>query len=46
VTFFLVLSDAVLSKKWKYVRDKFSVEFGKIKPPRSGDPGGRYYEPK
>jgi hypothetical protein len=36
----------VLSKKWKYLGDQFSVEFGKIKPPRSGDPGGESYEPK
>ena len=43
---FFVLADAVLRKKWKYVRDQFSVEFGKIKPPRSGDPGGESYEPK
>ena len=43
---FFVLSDAVLCKKWKYLRDQFSVEFGKIKPPRSGDPGGESYEPK
>ena len=43
---FFVLSDAVLRKKWKYLRDQFSVEFGKIKPPRSGDPGGESYEPK
>ena len=26
--------------------DQFSVEIGKIKPPRSGDPGGESYEPK
>ena len=44
--FFLVLSDAVLRKKWKYLRDQFSVEFGKIKPPLSSDPGGESYEPK
>jgi len=36
----------VLRKKWKYLRDQFSVEFGKIKPPRSGDPGCKSYEPK
>jgi len=36
----------VLRKKWKYLRDQFSVEFGKIKPPHSGDPGGESYEPK
>jgi len=46
VRLFFVLSDAVLRKKWKYLRDQFSVEFGKIKPPRSGDPGGESYEPK
>jgi hypothetical protein len=28
------------------MRDQFSVEFGKIKPPRSGDSGGEPYEPK
>jgi hypothetical protein len=43
---FIVLSDTVLSKKWKYLRDQFSVEFGKIKPPRSGYPEGESYEPK
>jgi hypothetical protein len=37
---------AVLRKKWMYLRDQFTVEFGKIKPPRSGDPGGESYEPK
>jgi hypothetical protein len=36
----------VLPKKWKYLRDQFSVEFEKIKPPRSGDPGGESYELK
>jgi hypothetical protein len=36
----------VLRKKWKYLRDQFSVEFGKIKLPRSGDPGGESYELK
>jgi len=36
----------VLRKKWKYLRDQFSVEFGKIKPPRSGDPAGESYGPK
>jgi len=36
----------VLRKKWKYLRDQFIVEFGKIKPPRSGDSGGESYEPK
>jgi hypothetical protein len=36
----------VLRKKWKYLRYQFSVEFGKIKPPRSGDTGGESYEPK
>jgi hypothetical protein len=36
----------VLRKKLKYLRDQFSVEFGKITPPRSGDPGGESYEPK
>jgi hypothetical protein len=46
VRFFLVISDAVLHKKWKYLRDQFSVKFGKIKPPRSGDPGCESYEPK
>jgi hypothetical protein len=46
VRFFFVLSDAVLRKKWKYLRDQFSVEYGKIKPPRSGDPGGESYELK
>ena len=43
---FLVLSDAVLCKKLKYLRDQFSVKFGKIKLPHSGDPGGESYEPK
>ena len=28
------------------MRDQFSVEFGKIKLPHSGDPGGESYEPK
>lgn len=28
---------AVLRKKWKYLRDQFSVECSKIKTPRSGD---------
>jgi hypothetical protein len=28
------------------LRDQFSVEFGKIKPLRSGDPGCESYEPK
>ena len=36
----------MLRKKWKYLRDQFSVEFGKIKPPRSGDPAGESYGPK
>ena len=36
----------MLRKKWKYLRDQFSVEFGKIKPPRSGDPAGESYESK
>ena len=36
----------MLCKKWKYLRDQLSVEFGKIKPPRSGDPGGKSYKPK
>ena len=36
----------MLRKKWKYLRDQFSVEIGKIKPPRSGDPGGESCEPK
>ena len=36
----------MLRKKWKYLRDQFSVEIGKIKPPGSGDPGGESYEPK
>ncbi|XP_050311195.1 uncharacterized protein LOC126746843 [Anthonomus grandis grandis] len=26
-----------LRKKWKYIRDQFSVELGKFPPPRSGD---------
>ena len=38
--------DAVLRNKWKYLRDQFNVEFGKIKPPCSGDPGGKSYEKK
>jgi len=46
VRFFFVLSDAVLRKKWKYLREQFSVEFGKIEPPHSGDPGGESYELK
>jgi hypothetical protein len=41
-----VLSDAVLRKKWSYLSKKFIVEYRKIKPPRSGDPGGETYEPK
>jgi len=36
----------VRRKKWKYLRDQFSVDFGKIKPPRPGDPGGESYETK
>lgn len=28
------------------MRDQFAVELGKIKPTRSGDPGGITYEPK
>ena len=36
----------MLRKKWKYLRDQFSVEFGKMKPPRSGDPAGESYESK
>jgi len=46
VRYFLVLSDAVLRKKWKYLRDQFCVEFGKSQPPHSGDTGGESYEPK
>ena len=36
----------MLRKKWKYLRDQFSVKFGKIKSPHSGDLGGESYEPK
>jgi hypothetical protein len=46
VRYFLVLSDAVLRKKWKYLRDQFCVEFGKSNSPHSGDSGGEFYEPK
>jgi hypothetical protein len=46
VRYFLVLPDAVLRKKWKYLRDQFCVEFGKSKSPHSGDAGGESYEPK
>lgn len=42
----LFFSDGVLRKKWKYLRDQFTVELGKITPSRSGDPAGATYEPK
>ncbi|KAG5900584.1 hypothetical protein JTB14_022887, partial [Gonioctena quinquepunctata] len=35
-----------LRKKWKYLRDQFSVELGKAKPPRSGDPADESNIPK
>ncbi|RZF32545.1 hypothetical protein LSTR_LSTR011324 [Laodelphax striatellus] len=38
-------ADAELRKKWKYLRDQFAVELGKIKPSCSGDPGSTY-EPR
>lgn len=33
----LVFTEAVVKKKWKYLRDQFAVELGKYPPPRSGD---------
>nr|CAD7417096.1 unnamed protein product [Timema poppensis] len=30
----------VLRKKWKYLRDQFTIEMGKFPPCRSGDPNG------
>lgn len=41
-----MISDEVARKKWKYLRDQFSVELGKITVPRSGDAEGESYEPK
>lgn len=41
-----MVSGAVLRKKWKYLRDQFSVECSKIKPPRSGDAAETATEPK
>lgn len=42
----MLFSDGVIRKKWKYLRDQFTVELGKITPSRSGDPAGATYEPK
>ena len=38
ISFLLLLSFSVdvLKKKWKYLRDQFAVEFGKVQPLRSG----------
>lgn len=36
-----LFSDGVLRKKWKYLRDQFAVEVGKLPYPRSGDSGER-----
>lgn len=33
------LSENILRKKWKYLRDQFAVEVGKIPPSHSGDAG-------
>lgn len=35
-----------LRKKWKYLRDQFAVELGKMPPPHSGDEGIDFYRPK
>ncbi|CAH1986672.1 unnamed protein product [Acanthoscelides obtectus] len=35
-----------LRKKWKYLRDQFATEYGKIPAPRSGDEASTSYEPK
>lgn len=35
-----LVSENKLKKKWKYLRDQFSVELGKLPPPRSGDAAG------
>ena len=32
-----MLSEALLKKKWKYLRDQFAVEWGKLPQTRSGD---------
>jgi len=34
-------TENILKKKWKYLRDQFSVELGKIPPSRSGDSGAQ-----
>ncbi|KAF5272482.1 hypothetical protein FQR65_LT17392 [Abscondita terminalis] len=36
------IEETVLRKKWKYLRDQFSVEFGKVPKTRSGDPAPNY----
>lgn len=36
----------MLRRKWKYLRDQFSVEYSKIKTPRSGDAAETATEPK
>lgn len=35
--YLLYVSENKLRKKWRYLRDQFAVEFGKIPPTRSGD---------
>lgn len=41
-----MISGTVLRKKWKYLRDQFSVECSKVKQPRSGDAAETTTEPK
>ena len=36
----LVFLEALLKRKWKYLRDQFAVELGKFPPARSGDVAG------
>ncbi|KAL3284827.1 hypothetical protein HHI36_018966 [Cryptolaemus montrouzieri] len=36
------VNEIVARKKWKYLRDQFSVEFGKIPKSRSGEPAPNY----
>ncbi|XP_044749765.1 uncharacterized protein LOC123310363 [Coccinella septempunctata] len=40
------IDGSVLRKKWKYLRDQFSVECSEIKPARSGDAADTTIEPK
>lgn len=41
-----MVSGPVLRKKWKYLRDQFSVECSKLKPSKSGDAANTTNEPK